>query len=57
MSDDERDFVPPVDEMPRKPRKKAESKDAEDAGEVRGTMTPVQYDDDGWGNVPIQMRG
>lgn len=55
MSDADR----PADEVPKKTaRKKTDTKDdTEDAGEVRGTMTPVQYDDDGWGNVPIQMRG
>lgn len=39
-------------------RKKAETKDdTENAGEVRGTLTPEQFDDDGWGDTPVQMRG
>lgn len=24
---------------------------------ARGTVTPVQFDDDGWGDLPVQMRG
>jgi hypothetical protein len=24
---------------------------------VRGTLTPAQFEDDGWAGVPVQMRG
>lgn len=27
------------------------------AAPARGPYTPVQFDDDGWGDRPIQMRG
>lgn len=27
------------------------------ATEDRGDQSPAQYDDDGWGNTPVQMRG
>lgn len=26
-------------------------------GEARGPITPAQWDDDGWGGLPVQMRG
>jgi hypothetical protein len=40
------------------PQQKAE--DAEPAAEStpkRGPLTPVQFDGDGWNDLPIQMRG
>ena len=41
---------------PEKPvtRKRVEPKNA---GQERGLLSPVQHDDDGWGDTPVQMRG
>lgn len=51
--------VAAADEAPKKgARKKVDTKDGtENAGEVRGPLTPEQFDDDGWGDTPVQMRG
>lgn len=42
----------------------SDDKDPVDPGEPepevepeRGTLSPAQYEDDGWGDTPIQMRG
>jgi hypothetical protein len=32
------------------------SEKAGDKSEDRGDKSPVQFDDDGWGGVPVQMR-
>lgn len=29
----------------------------EEAAPERGPFSPVQHDDDGWGGIPVQMRG
>ena len=35
-----------------------DSKDPVDETEPeRGTLSPAQFDDDGWGDTPVQMRG
>lgn len=34
-----------------------ESAKPEDGESKRGTQSPAQYDDDGWGDTPVQMRG
>lgn len=47
----------------RKARKHAELKHKDEDAEApapapaRGPHTPVQYADDGWADLPIQMRG
>jgi hypothetical protein len=40
-----------------KDRKNARAADAASATGRRGELTPEQYDDDGWGDTPVQMRG
>lgn len=35
-------------------------KSSDEAGKnetARGALSPAQYDDDGWGGLPVQMRG
>lgn len=47
---------------PRTPVRKKKDDDSDDNDSVeetdteRGSLTPVQYDDDGYGDVPVQMR-
>jgi hypothetical protein len=36
---------------------KPESKEPESKTAERGPLSPVQHDDDGWGDTPVQMRG
>ncbi len=39
--------------------RKSEDKPAEQTEKPaeRGPLSPVQHDDDGWGDTPVQMRG
>jgi hypothetical protein len=39
----------------RKARRQDQGQDQEEA--ERGTISPAQHDDDGWGQTPVQMRG
>lgn len=41
-----------------KPARKVDKdeKDEEGSETDRGTLTPVQYEDDGWNDLPVQMR-
>lgn len=33
------------------------TQDAKSGTPERGTFSPAQHDDDGWGGLPVQMRG
>lgn len=54
-----------ADATEKRPRRRRPEHGAERQEEVaapapspaRGPYTPVQYDDDGWGDLPVQMRG
>lgn len=38
-------------------RRKADDLAAQAAPAPRGPFTPVQFEDDGWNGLPVQMRG
>jgi len=48
-------------EAPQKPRKATSKKEQGSKGdkpkESRNSAAPAQYDGDGWGDLPVQMRG
>ncbi len=49
-----------VEDQPKAEPFKEQPKDeanASEGEEARGDQSPAQYDDDGWGNTPVQMRG
>ncbi len=48
-----------ADPPPQAARRPARKTTASGIGgsQERGQLTPAQYDDDGWGNTPVQMRG
>lgn len=46
-AEDDKDPVDPAD-----PEDEDKDKDQE-----RGPLSPAQFDDDGWGDTPVQMRG
>jgi hypothetical protein len=49
--------VGPADAAKAEAKKPARKKSESDSTEERGEMSPVQFDDDGWGDLPVQMRG
>lgn len=56
--------TPPAVHKARRNRKAAEETETVDGpvpaaptSILRGPLTPAQYDDDGWGGLPVQMRG
>lgn len=44
-------------ESSKEPQRQTEQAPAETPSPDRGPFTPAQYDDDGWGDTPAQMRG
>lgn len=47
----------PDPEPRRRPRREEPVEAPKDAGQPRGPLTTAQHDDDGWGDIPVQMRG
>lgn len=48
------------DEAPDKdaaPDKAVADKDEKASQSAKGPLSPAQFDDDGWGDTPVQMRG
>lgn len=44
----------PVEAAPAVESKESQT---QSTGEARGPHTPPQFDDDGWSDLPVQMRG
>lgn len=66
LTAEEKELLAGADAEPRKPRgRRKHEVEAPAAPEpapapakpARGPHTPAQWDDDGWGDTPIQMRG
>lgn len=60
LTDEEKKLLAASDGASRRGRKSAPREDLPEAAAAspeRGPHTPAQYDDDGWGDTPVQMRG
>jgi hypothetical protein len=59
LTAEERALLGADEDRPRRgrpPRRVADETPTTTPTSMRGSITPAQWDDDGWGDTPVQMR-